>query len=277
MSTSNLSASVRSNSVKPVGHARNDGSSIAHEIVEQLFTGADREFLRSAISREEGLFLAELASRPHIRNTIEVGCANGVSSIYICSGISTKNNPTHTAIDPFQVSDFYGRGVANVKRAGFPFFEIIEQPSEIALPDLLKKGRTYEMAFIDGLHTADQTLLDFYYLDRMIPVGGIIAIDDVNSRAVNKIVHYISTFENYRLIGTAGPRAAPRRIMNAVKQVVAIGLWPVRKMLGDATVREFFDISLLQPEHLWTLDFCTMAAFEKTSHYERDTNWYHGI
>ena len=248
-----------------------------HEMVERLFAGADREFLRSAISREEGLFLLQLASRPCVRNTIEVGCANGVSSIYICSGLSGKESPSHTAIDPFQAGDFQGRGVSNVKRAGFSFFECVEQPSEIALPQLLKSGKTYEMAFIDGLHTADQTLLDFYYLDRMLSVGGIVAIDDVNSRAVNKIVHYISTYQSYRLIGTSGRRAAPRRALNVMKQIVAAGIWPLRKIAGDATAREFFDVSILHSEHLWTLDFCTMAAFEKTGDCTRDTNWYRGI
>jgi predicted O-methyltransferase YrrM len=55
------------------------------EVVEQLFATADRDFLRSAISRDEGRFLEDLASRPHVQNTIELGCANGISSIFICS------------------------------------------------------------------------------------------------------------------------------------------------------------------------------------------------
>ena len=249
----------------------------AAEIVDQLFAGADSDFLRSAISREEGRFLEALASRPQVRNTIEVGCANGISSIYIRSGISAKASPNHTAIDPFQASHYHGRGIANVGRAGFPFFGVIEQPSEIALPGLLNSGKSYDMALIDGLHTADQTILDFYYLDRMIPAGGIIVFDDASARAVNKVVHYISTYPNYRLIATSGPRGIQRRALNLVKWVVATGLWPIRKILGDATVREFWDISLLQPEHLWTIDFCTMAAFEKTGEFARDTDWYRGI
>jgi predicted O-methyltransferase YrrM len=277
MSSSDVSQALSSSLVETADFSKNSPVSNLHEYIDQLFAGSDRDFLRSAISREEGRFLAELASRPHVRNTVEIGCANGVSSIYICAGISAKQNPSHTAIDPFHTSHFQGRGVANVARVGFPFFELIEQPSEIALPNLLSSGKSFDMAFIDGLHTADQTLLDFYYLDRLISVGGIIAIDDVNARAVNKIVHYISTYQNYRLIGTAGRRATPRRALNLVKQIVAMGIWPFRKIVGEATAREFFDISLLHPEHLWTLDFCTMVAFEKTHEYTRDTNWYRGM
>jgi predicted O-methyltransferase YrrM len=247
------------------------------DIIDQLFSTADRAFLRSVISREEGGFLAQLASRPNVRSTVEVGCGNGISSIYICSGIDGKPGAHHTAIDPFQSSHFAGRGVANVHRAGFSFFDVIEQPSEIALPGLLTGGRTFDMALIDGLHTADQTLLDFYYLDRMLAPGGVVAIDDVANRSVNKIVHYISTYPNYRLVGTSGGRGIRRRVINILKAGLATGLWPLRKLVGDETVREFWDNSVLQPEHLWTIDFCTMLAFEKTGECERDTDWYRGM
>jgi predicted O-methyltransferase YrrM len=254
-----------------------DRSCNAANIVEELFANADRDFLRSAISREKGQFLKELASAPNIRNTIEVGCGNGISSIYICSGIASKDKPSHTAIDPFQSSHFERRAFANVSSAGFSFFEVVEQPSEVALPALLASGKSYDMALIDGLHTADQALVDFYYLDRMVPSGGIIVFDDVNARSVNKIVHYISTYPNYQLIGTCGKRGLERRILNSVKHVFALGLWPLRKIFGDAAVREFCDVSLVQPQTLWNLDSCTMAAFRKTGEYTRDTDWYRGI
>lgn len=246
-------------------------------VVDHLFQTADSRFLRSAISRNEGQFLQQLASRPDIRNTIEIGCANGISSLYICSGISNKDNPSHTAIDPFQTNHYRGRGVANVESAGFTFFHLIEQGSETALPELLGKGKFYDLAFIDGLHTADQTLVDFYYIDRLLRPGGIVVIDDVNAMAVNKIVHYVSTYPNYRLVGTCGPRGAKRRALNVAKRILAGTLWPFRKVLGDPFLREFFDISVVQPANLWTIDFCTMSAFEKSSEYARDTDWYEGI
>jgi predicted O-methyltransferase YrrM len=254
-----------------------EGVSKAAATIERLFADADRSFLRSAISQEEGAFLESLASRPGVRNSIEVGCANGISSIYICSGIQGKKDPHHCAIDPFQTSFYKGKGMNNVRNAGFDFFDVIEKGSEVALPELLAAGKTYDMCLIDGLHTADQTLVDFYYLDRMLPPGGIMVVDDVNMTAVNKIVQYISTYPNYRLIGTSGKRGYPRWSINVLKQMMAIALWPLRKVFGESTVREFWDISLIHPQNLWTLDSCTMAAFEKTGEHFRDTDWYRGI
>jgi predicted O-methyltransferase YrrM len=256
--------------------AGEQGRTEIDRVVEGLFSNADQDFLSSAISREEGRFLRELASRTDVRTTIEVGCANGISGMYICSGIAGKDAPSHTAIDPFQNSEFQGRGVNNIRRAGIEFFRLIEKPSEIALPELLSNGARFDLALIDGLHTADQTMVDFYYLDRLLRVGGILVFDDVNFPPVNKVARYVSTYPNYQLIATAGRRGGPRRIINLTKQMLGILLSPARRLF-PGLFREFFDISLAYPEKLWNIDFHTMAAFQKTGEYWRDTNWYRGL
>lgn len=245
--------------------------------IDQLYANADHAFLISAITKREGEFLKALASRPDVHNTIEVGCANAISSIYICSGLAGKQDVHHIAIDPCQTSRFQGRGVANVRRAGFDFFEVIEAGSEEALPRLMAEGRTFDLGLIDGLHTADQTMVDFYYMDRIIRPGGIIVIDDVDMPAVNKITRYAATYGNYKLIGTSGKRYIRRKLVNISKQMLATALWPIRKLVGDVMMREFWDISLLHPEHIWTIDNCTMVAFEKSSEQTRDTVWYEGL
>lgn len=84
-------------------------------VIDDLFSQASKDFLDSAISRDEGQFLRDLASRPGVQKTIEVGCANGVSSLYICGGLSSKQKVSHIAIDPFQSSNYEGRGVENVR------------------------------------------------------------------------------------------------------------------------------------------------------------------
>ncbi len=258
------------------GSSRNSAAHV-DSVIAALFSEADGDFLASAISREEGLFLRVLASEPDVRTTIEVGCGNGISGLYICSGLLGKDDASHIALDPFQAEDFQGRGVQNMRRAGIEFFRHIDQFSEIALPSLLAQGAQFDMALIDGLHTADQALVDFYFLDRLIRAGGIVVFDDVSSPAVNKVVRYVATYPNYELIGTSGRRGARRRAINAVKHAVATLLWPFRKVLGEPLCREVFDISLVHPELLWTIDFCTMAAFRKRGEYRRGTDWYRGI
>src|SRR5215510_8030007 len=53
--------------------------------------------VRDAIDQEEGDFLFNLIRRdPTICRTLEVGCAHGVSSLYICSAIRGRDGASHT-------------------------------------------------------------------------------------------------------------------------------------------------------------------------------------
>lgn len=246
-------------------------------IIADLFAKGDPSFCSSVISREEGEFLRRLASAADIRDTVEIGFANGISTLYICSGTGSKPNPSHTAIDPGQRTVFEGNGIANVKRAGFDFLRLIEEPSEVALPKLMQKGEVFDLAFIDGWHTVDQTMLDFYYVDRIVRPGGIVIIDDATMPAVNKVLHYIAKIPNYKLIGSAGKRGMRRRIINYAKAVASVACWPLKKILGEGLMREFVDDGILNPGTLGCLDSCSMVAFQKTGQYERGTQWYQGM
>jgi predicted O-methyltransferase YrrM len=136
--------------------------------------------------------------RHRIERTLEVGCAYGISSLYICDAISKQPNPHHIMIDPLQSTRWSSVGVQNLRRAGFTFWELIEQPSALALPSLLGSGLKVQFALIDGWHTFDQVLLDFFYVDRLLEDGGIVAFDDVVMTAINRVVRYVLNHIPYR-------------------------------------------------------------------------------
>ena len=50
-----------------------------------------------------------------------------------------------------------------------------------------------DFIFIDGWHTFDYTLVDFFYADLLVREGGMIIVDDVLHRGVNKFEKYIKT------------------------------------------------------------------------------------
>ena len=141
--------------------------------------------LHSNISAHEGQRISACIRRCGIERTLEVGCASGISSLYICDAISKQQNPHHIVIDPEQSTNWHSVGVQNLRRAGFTFWELIEQPSALALPSLLGSGLKVQFALIDGLHTFDQVLLDFFYVDQLLEDGGIVAFDDVGMTAIN--------------------------------------------------------------------------------------------
>lgn len=155
-----------------------------------LSSGLNEAFLNA-------LYRTVLRHRPG--TVLEVGMAYGTSSLAILSALSNLNSPRKLlSIDPNQSSDWNNIGVLNVKRAGFGHLHsIVEQPDYIALPELLKNSTTIDFAYIDGWHTFDSVLLDFFYIDKMLPVGGIVAFNDTGYRAIHRVLQFVRTHRKY--------------------------------------------------------------------------------
>lgn len=163
-----------------------------------------------AVSEAEGQLIAAVFDRVKPDVSVEIGLACGVSALFACSALERNGKPArHIAIDPLQASMFRRAGLVTVKRAGLErFIEVIEEPSELALPALLRDNVRIQAAIIDGFHTFDHALVDFFYVSKMLDVGGVVIIDDVNMPSIARLVAHIVTYPAYRvLMGTPVPRA----------------------------------------------------------------------
>jgi predicted O-methyltransferase YrrM len=156
----------------------------------------------SGIRRDfaEALYRAVRRSMPRL--VVEVGMAHGVSSLAILTALRDNGNGGRLiSIDPFQRTDWRGIGLANVQQAGLAdAHQLVEEPDYFALPDLLRRGTEVDFAYIDGWHTFDYTLLDFWYLDRMLPVGGIVVFNDCGLRAVHRVIRFVLSHRRYEEI-----------------------------------------------------------------------------
>ena len=47
---------------------------------------------------------------------------------------------------------------------------MIEEPDYLALPELVRQQLAPEAAYVDGKHSFEYVLLDFFYLDKLLPV-----------------------------------------------------------------------------------------------------------
>jgi len=56
--------------------------------------------------------------------------------------------------------------------------ELIEEYDYDALPRLRASGLRVDFAYLDGWHTFDHTLLAWWYVDKMLPAGGIVGFND---------------------------------------------------------------------------------------------------
>ena len=86
----------------------------------------------------------------------------------------------------------------NVAANGFSnYHQLIEAPDYLVLPDLVEHKFTCNMAYIDGWHTFDYVLLDFFYIDRLLLVGGVVGFNDCGLRAVNRVLHFVVSHRKF--------------------------------------------------------------------------------
>lgn len=137
-------------------------------LVQALSTGMARDRngnlykIHSALGREKGMFLWQSISDNDVTSSLEIGCAYGISSHFICDALTQKSNASHLIIDPYQSTHWSNVGIDSLARAGFSRFRLIESPSEIALARLLEDGHRIDFAFIDGLHRFENVMVDFF-------------------------------------------------------------------------------------------------------------------
>jgi len=179
-------------------------NAVLEEILRTGFTvaGSGQKIpVHSSVTEEEGLFLAGMVSELQPRRTLEVGLAFGVSALFICQALPA--GAIHIAIDPYQFAgppgdEWYGAGLDALRRAGYEDrVEFHCRPSRAVLPELESKGTKLGFAFIDGWHTFDYTLVDFFYIDRMLEVGGIVALHDVEMPSPKKVCQFVVNNLNY--------------------------------------------------------------------------------
>lgn len=151
------------------------------------------------LTRTKSATLYNVVSAAKPARTLEIGLFSGASAIVIMAAALRDGYAGHIAMDPAQKKQAESRGLKNIDRAGLQSkFVLMETESCYGLPFLiLEKAMTFDFAFIDASHHFDHTLLEFFYIDRMIPVGAIIAFDDVSTPAVEAVINYISVNRHY--------------------------------------------------------------------------------
>jgi predicted O-methyltransferase YrrM len=186
--------------------------------------------LHSNIGEAEGKFIQDVIRDLKPKCSIEIGCAYGVSSLFICEALADVGAERHIIIDPYQLgsghrgpdSGYEGIGLLNLKRAGLD--RIVDFHAELSfrcLPRLLEQGVMVDFAFVDGMHTFDYAFVDFFFLDKMLRPGGVIIFDDYSIYpSIHKLCRYIVRNLPYSPIGPATGRWQTGAVKGALKAVL---------------------------------------------------------
>jgi len=185
-----------------------------------LLPGGERVRVRSHFGSGSGQVIRNAieASRP--KTGCEVGLAFGVSSLYILDAMKEHGNGVLIGMDPAQHDRTWrGGGLYNIERAGFSDrYTFHGATSQFVLPRLVETGTRIQFGFIDGWHTFDHALVDFFYLDLMMDIGGVVVLDDVGYPGLLRLAHFIITNRDYSLIDS-DPRPISSDLRSAAKVI----------------------------------------------------------
>jgi len=158
----------------------------------------------SFVSRQSCQLLYELIRRSNAKNGVEIGMAFGVSTVCIADALrSVSGEDAHLiAFDPTQrlADSWNSAGLWQLERAGLAgVVELRDETSQRGLPKLVDSGYRCQIGFIDGWHTFDHTLIDFFYIDQMLDVGGHVVFDDTLYPSIHSVVRFVLANRRYEL------------------------------------------------------------------------------
>lgn len=153
----------------------------------------------------EGLRRAVLQERPE--SVLEVGMAHGISSLAIVGALEEIGGAGRLlSIDPYQTEIWRGGGRKTLERSGLGArHELIEDFDYLALPQLVREGRRFGLAYIDGYHSFDYAMLDFFFVDLMLEVGGVVGFNDCGWPSIFKVLRFIASHKKYAEIDVGIP------------------------------------------------------------------------
>lgn len=144
----------------------------------------------------EALYQLTRRARPSV--CLEIGCAMGSSTLAICTALRENGAGKLISIDPFQSTTWKDAGRAAVARAGLSaYHEVIEEMDYFALPRLLSEGLAVDLAYIDGMHTFDYTLMDIFYVAKLVRQDGVVGFNDCGWRAVHRVLRWLLTHRHF--------------------------------------------------------------------------------
>lgn len=221
-----------------------------------VMPNGDQFPLKGSISEKQGIFLQRIIKKTKPKVSLEIGLGQGVSAMFICEAMKELRAEKCIIIDPWQKAkdeydDWRGVGLYNLEKVGCSdIVEFYNCPSELQLPKLLEMRVSVDFAFIDGWHTFDHCLLDFFYINRLLNVGGVVCFHDVDWPSVSKVIKYVTNYPAYEIYAYL-PRTAKQIIWSIVRDAIrfAVKFRHRRNIFVDACIA-FKKVD--EDKRLWT-------------------------
>jgi hypothetical protein len=157
------------------------------------------------ITEGEGKELYRIAFERRPAFGLEIGFFHGYSTLHLLQGLADGGAGRLLSIDPYQYGPLArGVGLMNVRRAGLEKYHLFcPAASQFVLPFLCQTGFVIHFAFIDGNHLFDFTLLEFFYIDKMLAPGNPIVFHDYCNPSVYAALQFVEANLPYTVVPSA--------------------------------------------------------------------------
>lgn len=168
--------------------------------------GVPQETIQAGVKVPEGYHLYSLVKDNKFKNILEIGFAYGISALFICQALKENGTGKLISIDPNQSTQWKNIGVKHLYQslgeAGLSkYSQLMEEPSYSAMPKLLSGKKQMDLIFIDGMHLFDYTLVDLFYADLLLRVGGVVVLDDIRHKGVKQAYEYVlKNYNHWKLV-----------------------------------------------------------------------------
>jgi len=148
------------------------------------------------IHRESIEFLARVVTAEHL--TLETGA--GLSTV--CFAIRASE---HICISPPESEHQRIRDYCQTHNISTARIRFVPMPSGDYLPTLDLKERQLDLALIDGAHKFPYPIVDWFFIDPHLKIGGLLVIDDLSIPSVKMLWNFLRTEPAYQfeqIVGT---------------------------------------------------------------------------
>lgn len=158
--------------------------------------------VRGAVSTAEAHVLASLILEQGCKVSLETGVATGISTLAMTQAID-RNDGHHYGIDPDQHTEHHAAAVQLLQEFNLQSrFTLCTGPAHLEAPRLVAEGIRVDIAFVDGMHTFDFKFIDWFFLDKLLKVGGFLIFHDILLPSMKKLYRYIVTKNCYEMVPT---------------------------------------------------------------------------
>lgn len=175
--------------------------------------------LHSNTSLSQGLFLQEMFDLVRPIQSLEIGFAYGISTLFILEKHHELKSKVgaHIVIEP---DDYWGSAAEyNIEKENLTnYIQIKRDYSDKVLANLFIENYRIQFAYVDTTKQFDVIMHDFFMLDKLLDVEGIIVFDDCGGSwpGVQRAIRFINTLPHYEIVGKHG------RMKISVKKRIAI-------------------------------------------------------